>query len=207
MADVIQVIETLAGAGVFGFFAKGSGRLWTKLIDKPLEKAEARNVELEEKLEKSDARADYFERKYHELAGEVKAAAITSRSIRRLDEIETGVPLSAPPPPMRNELPTIDAMIDLRQDAAYAFERERSRQRPLNSPESVALPLEALGGKIRLPPDAGREDYREHDRDRMSRGYDTPVQAFRPKQPTLREDDTPPDGIAAKAKIPRPRKR
>lgn len=142
MADTtwLQLIETLAGAGVFGLVAKGSSKLWTKLIDKPLEKSEARIKELDEKLAIVEARADYFERKNLELAGELKMAAVTAQSMRRTMELDAGIRPSLPP--AREEMPTIDAMIDLRREAEFAKAHERQRQRDLNPGRADSIDYE-----------------------------------------------------------------
>lgn len=198
MADSSSVptwAQLLVSSGVLGLVGAAATRAWKWFVERPLRKAELR-------AEAAELREQEARRRCDMLAGELKATATAFRSVRRLDELQSGAPLSTPPP--RDEMPTLEHIIESRADRAWAEQRERERSRPLNAPEPRALPLEALGGKSRLPPRAGRADYDAHAADRMSRGYDTPTQAFRPKQPTHRDEDTPPDGIAAKP--PRPGK-
>jgi hypothetical protein len=141
VADVSSAptwIQLLVSSGVLGIVGAGVAKVWGWTVERPLQRAESR-------LEKLEQENDYLIRKNGELSAELKAAAITARSLRRLKEEDDGAPLSMPPP--RDEMPTINAIVDLRQDAVYAHEQERSRQAPLNTPEPKRLPLEGLGGR------------------------------------------------------------
>lgn len=151
MADAPTWAQLLVSSGVVTLVAGGALRVWRWTVERPLEQAEAR-------ARKAESRAD-------QLAEALKDAAVTATTLRRMLELdETGTP-SIPPPRHRDELPTLTAIVDLRREAAYAEEAERSRQRPLNpSRDANTVPLEGLGG---------RQDYADWELARLHQDTDS----------------------------------
>lgn len=100
-----------------------------------------------------------------------------------LERLQLGQP-SVPPP--AEDFSDDSEVVDVRygEDNPF-FEKLRIDARP----------LEAFSGKTRLPRGAGREDYKDHELDRQSRGYQTPEAMNR--DALLREEVTP-------REIPRP---
>lgn len=133
-------LQVVVSSGVLALVGTGAARVWKFLVERPQERNETRIKELDEKLGVVEARADYFERKNLELAGELKMAAVTAQSMRRTMELDAGIRPSIPPP--RDEMPTIDAMIDLRREAEFAKAHERQRQRDLNPGRADSIDYE-----------------------------------------------------------------
>lgn len=116
---------------------------------------------------------------------------IVDRRIARvqLERQSMGAP-SVMPPPMEDDGQYTDdsAVIDV-----FEVEDDPFYQR---GPVRIdARPLEAFASKERLPYGAGREDYKDHELDRQSRGFATPEAMNR--RALLSEDLTP-------REIPRP---
>ena len=120
----------MLGPTVLAIVGAGAYRAWKWFIERPLEKAETRIRDLELRAERAEVREDEQRRRADMLAGELKATTTALRSVRRLDEFDSGAPVSMPPP--REELPTLEHIIESRADRAWAEQRERERQRPLN---------------------------------------------------------------------------
>jgi len=147
-------------------------------------KAQARSAE--SRAIAADKRAS----RYDQLAEVFKKTSRALRNVRRQDEIiEHGAPLSMAPPRQDANEPTGRYYIDSDEDTRWAEQRARSRSISEQAQKDVhlrlphpspALALEAFGNKGRLPPGAGREAYREHEREQARRGHDTPTQAFEP---------------------------
>lgn len=151
MAD----LGTLLGES--GVILTGIGILWKFVLVRPLEKAEQRETDIQEKADKREAA---LLKRIDELTEVIKDAAEEKRHR-----------LSLPPP--RNELPTLDAIKVLGYDPE---EEERRRQRPLNTPEPKRLPLEGLGGRT----DSIEHEIRRYNEDMAS----TPPEPYRKRQPS-----------------------
>lgn len=115
--------QMLVSSGVLGLVGACVSRLWGWLVERPLRKAE-RRAEIAE-IREREAR-----RERDVIVGELKATTTALRSVRRLDELDRGGPISLPPP--RDEMPTLEHIIESRADRAWAEQRERERQQPLN---------------------------------------------------------------------------
>lgn len=93
-----------------------------------------------EKSDRYEASALYWERKAHELAGEIKEAA------KRLHSV-----------PPRGELPTYDAILDIRQGDPVAAD-QRARQRAIDDELRAGIrdlpsfpPLDGVAPTVRRP--------------------------------------------------------
>lgn len=158
-------VQLLVSSGVLGLVGAATTRLWKWFVERPLQRAE-RRAELAEQRER-EARS-----KCDLLSGELKATGHALRSVRRLDEAESGAPLSMPPP--REELPTLEHIIETRADRAWAEQRERERQQPLNPGRQDSIDYE-LGRYVQdvasTPP----------------RAYPAPLEGVAPKPPRPRK--------------------
>ena len=187
MADAATWVELVVGSGIIGIAAKGSSRLWSRLIERPLEKAE-------ERAAKAETERDEYKRlwKEEQLARE-----------KRIADQEVAL-FGRPSERPRERLNTLALLVESTRQQEREAElqsrmlEDRARELPRADPLEAFAPGPSV--KDRLPVGAGRTDYDERRQRNAQQGFDTPTE-YRPRQTTHRErddNDTPREPVAGR---------